>query len=159
MNTRFRIRSCIKFLALSSLFSIYAQKTLKKHIFTSIWIAQHPNAGGKIQQLLMSKYVPSSVFWLKLVTSPRPSLPPQVFFNLCSCVLKLTGFIFSADVVEESPEHSIFTQGTLVLRTSFCANPFVSTIVALLQLQDNIVKTVRRYLKDTFLFLLNFVNA
>ena len=41
-----------KFSCFSSVFSLIAQKTLKKHILTSIGSAQNPDAGQNIQQLL-----------------------------------------------------------------------------------------------------------
>ena len=46
----FFAKICCKFLAF---FSFFAEKTLKMTISTSVWSAQHPNAGRNIQQLLL----------------------------------------------------------------------------------------------------------
>ena len=43
----FFAKFCCKFLAF---FSFFAEKTLKMTISTSVWSAQHPNAGQNIQQ-------------------------------------------------------------------------------------------------------------
>ena len=51
LKTHFFAKLSINFLALSSFFSFLAQKMLKKHISTSIWSVQHPNAVQNIQHL------------------------------------------------------------------------------------------------------------
>ena len=42
---------CKKCLAFFFIFQLFGVNKLKKHISTSIWSAEHPNAGGNIQQL------------------------------------------------------------------------------------------------------------
>ena len=46
---------CIKLFALSSLFKLFCTKNIEKHIFTSNWSAQRPNAGQNIQ--LMNTFI------------------------------------------------------------------------------------------------------
>ena len=51
----FFAKFCINFFAFSSFFSFVYIKNVKKHISTSFWHAQHPNAGQNIQDL--SRYL------------------------------------------------------------------------------------------------------
>ena len=51
LKNPFFAKLSINFLALSSFFSCLAQKMLKKHISTSIWSVQHPNAVQNTQHL------------------------------------------------------------------------------------------------------------
>ena len=54
----FSTKCCYKFPAISSFFQIFAPKMLKKHISTSVWSAQHPNAGQNRHILVSSNEVP-----------------------------------------------------------------------------------------------------
>ena len=52
LKPRFSAKVYIKCLAFSSFFQLFAPKTLKKHILTSVWSVQHPNAGENIQHII-----------------------------------------------------------------------------------------------------------
>ena len=52
-DLNFFFKICLKFLAFSSFFNLFVQKTLKKHISTSVWSTRGKNAGRNIQQSVL----------------------------------------------------------------------------------------------------------
>ena len=61
----FFAKICCKFLAF---FRFFAAKTLKMVILTSVWSAQHPNAGRNMQHLTKFKLWFENVTYLRLTS-------------------------------------------------------------------------------------------
>ena len=59
----------------------YLNKNVKKHILTSVWIAQHPHPGKNIQHIIFSTFFRSQLYFLSFQITIFVSL-----FNNCGIV-------------------------------------------------------------------------
>ena len=172
-------------LQISCFFRFFAKKTLKMAISTSVWSAQHPNAGRNIQQLVLSlgdlyvtvfvgpKYTKTNLkyqndFWaISFVASVGFGLKHfnQILKLLCSFLLQLLSTFFCRCnkwiilMPQANDCHYIYILNLLSLSLSLSLSLFLTSSSLVLYVQVCILGSIKIIPFWVKKFLLRLANT